>query len=58
MNRLAAAHSTYLRQHAGNPVDWWEWGADAFAAPRALELRDALPRTALGKVRRRDLAAG
>jgi uncharacterized protein len=34
MNRLAAAHSTYLRQHAGNPVDWWEWGADAFAEAR------------------------
>jgi len=31
MNRLAGAKSLYLRQHAGNPVDWHPWGADAFA---------------------------
>jgi uncharacterized protein len=30
-NRLAASTSPYLRQHADNPVDWWEWGDDAFA---------------------------
>ena len=30
-NRLAAESSPYLRQHAGNPVDWHAWGADAFA---------------------------
>ncbi len=24
-NRLATATSTYLRQHAENPVDWWPW---------------------------------
>lgn len=30
-NHLAGATSPYLLQHAGNPVDWWEWGADAFA---------------------------
>ena len=30
-NRLAQSTSPYLRQHADNPVDWWEWGADAFA---------------------------
>ncbi|GAA1993643.1 thioredoxin domain-containing protein [Microbacterium pumilum] len=30
-NRLAAATSPYLRQHQDNPVDWWAWGADAFA---------------------------
>ncbi|MEJ7691295.1 MAG: thioredoxin domain-containing protein [Nocardioidaceae bacterium] len=30
-NRLAAATSPYLLQHADNPVDWWEWGPDAFA---------------------------
>ncbi len=29
-NRLAAALSPYLRQHADNPVDWWEWDARAF----------------------------
>jgi uncharacterized protein YyaL (SSP411 family) len=33
-NRLAAASSPYLLQHAGNPVDWWEWGDDAFAEAR------------------------
>lgn len=31
MNRLAGSVSPYLRLHAGNPVDWWPWGADAFA---------------------------
>ncbi|MCX6397918.1 MAG: thioredoxin domain-containing protein [Propionibacteriales bacterium] len=31
MNRLANATSPYLLQHADNPVDWWEWGPEAFA---------------------------
>ncbi len=34
MNRLQHARSPYLRQHATNPVDWYEWGAEAFAAAR------------------------
>jgi uncharacterized protein YyaL (SSP411 family) len=34
MNRLADAMSPYLRQHADNPVDWWQWGPDAFAEAR------------------------
>ncbi len=29
MNRLALASSPYLRQHADNPVDWYEWGVEA-----------------------------
>jgi len=33
-NRLAASTSPYLRQHADNPVDWREWGEDAFAEAR------------------------
>lgn len=33
-NRLATASSPYLRQHADNPVDWYEWGDDAFARAR------------------------
>ena len=28
-NRLASETSPYLRQHAGNPVDWYPWGAEA-----------------------------
>jgi uncharacterized protein YyaL (SSP411 family) len=32
--RLADAVSPYLRAHAGNPVDWYPWGAEAFAAAR------------------------
>jgi hypothetical protein len=32
VNRLADETSPYLRQHAGNPVDWYPWGPDAFAA--------------------------
>jgi uncharacterized protein YyaL (SSP411 family) len=33
-NRLAAETSPYLRQHAGNPVDWYPWGEEAFARAR------------------------
>jgi uncharacterized protein YyaL (SSP411 family) len=33
-NRLAAATSPYLLQHAENPVDWWEWGPEAFEEAR------------------------
>ncbi|WP_456817556.1 thioredoxin domain-containing protein [Cellulomonas sp. URHB0016] len=29
-NRLASATSPYLQQHADNPVDWLEWGSEAF----------------------------
>ncbi|MFD6328321.1 thioredoxin domain-containing protein [Streptomyces niveus] len=34
MNRLAGVTSPYLLQHAENPVDWWPWGAEAFAEAR------------------------
>jgi len=30
-NRLKGSVSPYLLQHAGNPVDWWPWGPEAFA---------------------------
>ena len=30
-NRLAGSTSPYLLQHKDNPVDWWEWGPEAFA---------------------------
>jgi len=33
-NRLADAASPYLLQHQDNPVDWYEWGDEAFAAAR------------------------
>ena len=33
-NRLAAATSPYLLQHADNPVDWWPWSDEAFAEAR------------------------
>ncbi len=33
-NRLGSALSPYLRQHADNPVDWWEWSAEAFEQAR------------------------
>jgi uncharacterized protein YyaL (SSP411 family) len=33
-NRLAGATSPYLLQHADNPVDWREWGDEAFAEAR------------------------
>ncbi|HKA87821.1 MAG TPA: thioredoxin domain-containing protein [Haliangiales bacterium] len=34
-NRLAGEKSPYLLQHAGNPVDWFPWGDEAFARARA-----------------------
>jgi uncharacterized protein YyaL (SSP411 family) len=33
-NRLKDATSPYLQQHADNPVDWYPWGEEAFAAAR------------------------
>lgn len=33
-NRLANSSSPYLRQHAENPVEWFEWGEEAFASAR------------------------
>ena len=41
VNRLAAATSPYLLQHADNPVAWFEWGPEALAKatnPQALEM--------------------
>jgi uncharacterized protein YyaL (SSP411 family) len=35
-NRLAGETSPYLRQHAGNPVDWYPWGAEALQRAREL----------------------
>jgi len=37
VNRLAHATSPYLRQHRDNPVNWWQWGADAFAEAAATD---------------------
>ncbi|GAA0378934.1 thioredoxin domain-containing protein [Microbispora corallina] len=34
MNRLKDATSPYLLQHAANPVDWHQWGDEAFAEAR------------------------
>src|SRR3954451_20904239 len=34
VNRLAGESSPYLRQHQDNPVDWYPWGAEAFAKAR------------------------
>ena len=36
-NRLAREKSPYLLQHADNPVDWYPWGDEAFAAARAAD---------------------
>ncbi|HPZ50940.1 MAG TPA: DUF255 domain-containing protein, partial [Propionibacteriaceae bacterium] len=30
-NRLRDSLSPYLLLHAGDPVDWWEWGDEALA---------------------------
>jgi hypothetical protein len=37
-NRLAEATSPYLLQHADNPVDWLEWGPEAFDRARREDL--------------------
>ncbi len=34
-NRLVFEQSPYLLQHAGNPVDWYPWGEEAFATAAA-----------------------
>ncbi len=34
MNRLINEPSPYLQQHAGNPVDWYPWGEEAFERAR------------------------
>ena len=34
LNRLAKEKSPYLLQHAGNPVDWYAWGDEAFRKAR------------------------
>ena len=36
-NRLSDETSPYLRQHGDNPVDWYPWGDDAFAARARLD---------------------
>jgi len=37
-NRLDGETSPYLRQHAGNPVDWYPWGEEAFAQALARDV--------------------
>ena len=34
-NRLQHESSPYLQQHAGNPVDWYPWGEEAFEKAQA-----------------------
>ena len=36
-NRLSKSHSPYLLQHQHNPVDWYPWGEEAFAAAKKLD---------------------
>ncbi len=36
-NRLAKESSPYLLQHKNNPVDWYPWGDEAFAAAKKLD---------------------
>ena len=37
INRLFLETSPYLLQHAHNPVDWYPWGEEAFAAAKRLD---------------------
>ena len=36
-NRLEHSTSPYLRQHADNPVDWYEWGPEALELARSTQ---------------------
>ena len=36
-NHLGGEASPYLQQHAGNPVNWYPWGEEAFAEAKALD---------------------
>ena len=36
-DRLSNENSLYLKQHAENPVDWYPWGDEAFAAAKELD---------------------
>src|SRR5947209_2139419 len=36
-NRLAREKSPYLLQHQFNPLDWYSWGEEAFAAAKRLD---------------------
>ena len=36
-NRLIFEKSPYLLQHAGNPVDWYPWGQEAFDLAKKLD---------------------
>jgi uncharacterized protein len=38
VNRLSQESSPYLRQHADNPVDWYPWGDEAFAAAKSRDV--------------------
>ncbi|MGB3651798.1 MAG: thioredoxin domain-containing protein [Rivularia sp. (in: cyanobacteria)] len=33
-NRLASAQSLYLRKHAENPIDWWNWCDEALSTAK------------------------
>jgi len=35
LNRLITESSPYLKQHAGNPVDWYAWGPEALGRAKA-----------------------
>src|ERR1043166_2973651 len=35
LNQLANAHSPYLREHADNPVNWYEWSEEALAKAKS-----------------------
>jgi uncharacterized protein YyaL (SSP411 family) len=35
LNRLATEFSPYLKQHAGNPVEWYPWGPEALARAKS-----------------------
>jgi uncharacterized protein YyaL (SSP411 family) len=37
-NRLAESTSPYLLQHKDNPVDWYEWGQEAFQVARSRDV--------------------
>lgn len=56
-NRLVNATSPYLLQHKDNPVDWREWGEDAFEEATRRDV-PVLLRVGLRRCRASDFVAG
>ena len=51
VNRLSESSSDYLRQHAHQGVDWWEWSPEALAAATRRDGSGRMPFAAFPSLR-------